>query len=82
MAQFRVSEIHQDADLTVLVVESFEIHQTRTKNACSLFVQCEPVAVVVSCKGDTQAFDMQGQSIDFDELTQKISQLRQQLPDQ
>lgn len=79
MTNFRVAEVHHDADLTVLVVASFRMNQTRTQNACSLFVQGEPVAVVVCKPGSTQAFDMQANSIDIDELKRTVSELRQRL---
>jgi hypothetical protein len=68
MASLRAKTVFADQGFTVTAVESLELQFDRTNHRQFITGRLEPIAVIVRETDRIYAFDMDGQSVDTDQL--------------
>ena len=68
MASLRAKTVFVNEGITVTTVESLELQPDRTNHCQFITGSLEPIAVIVRETDRIYAFDMDGQSVDTDQL--------------
>lgn len=79
MRIFRARPVRVDERLALIAIESVESHRHRSSNGCGFSAFVEPVALVVCDPETVRALDMQGNSVDMDELRRNVPDLDAEL---
>ncbi|MDH3420230.1 MAG: hypothetical protein OEQ25_16655 [Gammaproteobacteria bacterium] len=79
MRTFRARPVRVDQRLALIAIESVEWHRHRSSSSCRFSAFVEPIALVVCGPETVRALDMQGNSVDMDELRRNVPGLDAEL---
>lgn len=73
--RLRTSEIFRDPARVLIAVEAVQSWHRRTGSGCQTYARIKPVAVVLCSGQGAQAFDMEAEPADLDQLRQDLPEL-------
>ena len=75
MRRLQAKLMYRDPTVTLMAVESLELHHRQSGPKCHIVGTCQAVAVVVSTADGDYALDVTGQPADLNALREKVADL-------
>ncbi len=75
MTTLRATEIFNDSKRMLIAVEAVELQQNQTGAGCHLYVNIEPMAVIVCSDDGIFALDMEAGTARLEQLSRAIPEL-------
>jgi hypothetical protein len=81
MADFRITEIYNDAERILIAVESVAVNHENSDTGCWVYGRIEAIAIIVLDQESAYAFNTEAQPVSIDLLSKDIPELAAMIPE-